>query len=192
MIIRGPIRLVPNTPHNMLTEKCWKWHWVSCCGFSCAKEYIFRVGKCIPSKGSLICDQEVGRNLWPHLQPFTNCTWLVYLQVKGVVPFGGDSNRNHNGAWFFIPVFVLQQSYRKFFECLHLGFIALLPEHQFLHAVVLHILRLLMGRNQPPSEFCVWFQVFHNVGDGGIPQQQPYNSHCINRMQTWCLRIFYL
>jgi len=143
--------------------------------FLCQRVQISCVGNCIPSKGSHICDQEVGQNLLPHLQPFTTCTWLVYLQVKGVVPFGGDSNRNNHGAWFFIPVFVLQQSFRKFFVYLHLGFIALLPERQFLHAVVLHILHLLMGRNQPPSEFCVWFQVFHNVGDSGIPQQQPYN-----------------
>jgi len=119
------------------------------------------------------------------------CGWYD-LQVKGVVLFGGDSNRNHHSAWFFIPVFELGQLFGKFFVCLRLGFIALLPECLFLHALLLHILHLLMGRNQSPSEFCVWIQVFHSVGDvGGIAQQQSYNLRCINCMQTWCLHILH-
>ena len=34
---------MPNFPPHLLTEDHWKWHCVSCCGFSCAKENRFHM-----------------------------------------------------------------------------------------------------------------------------------------------------
>jgi hypothetical protein len=43
---------------------------------------------------------------------------------------GGDTDINHHGAKFSVPVTVLYQLSWKFFVCLYLGFAALQPEHR--------------------------------------------------------------
>lgn len=37
------------------------------------------------------------------------------------------------------------------------------PEHNFFHAIVVHVLHSLVGRNQSPSKFCVHSQTFCSV-----------------------------
>jgi hypothetical protein len=66
-----------------------------------------------------------------------------------------------------------------------LGFTTLLPEHHHLHAVTVHVLHLLVGRNQSPSKFCVCSQKFCNVEFCkvdiilSIPLQTP-NKKCMS------------
>jgi hypothetical protein len=69
------------------------------------------------------------------------------LQVKAVVFFEADINRNHHDAEFYIPVSVLNQSTWKFCVYRCLGLVALLPVHQLLHTIVVHIFHLLMESN---------------------------------------------
>ena len=84
----------------------------------------------------------------------------------GVVLFTDDVDRNHDGAKFSTPVFVLHQSFWKFCVHLYLGFAALHPELHLPHAVAVHGLHSLVGRNQSPSEFFRQFHMFYDVGNG--------------------------
>lgn len=58
------------------------------------------------------------------------------LQVKGAVYFEDDTDRNNHGAKFLISVSVQHQASWKFCIHFYFGFVALLSEHQFLHALV--------------------------------------------------------
>ena len=99
------------------------------------------------------------------------------LQVKGIVPFGGDSSQ----CMILYTCVCVTPVIWKILCMPTLGLhcnatrTSISPCRGSSHSAFTH-------RKEPV--FCVWFQVFHNVGDGGIPQQQPYNLHCINHMQT--------
>jgi hypothetical protein len=45
----------------------------------------------------------------------------------------------------------------------YLGFGALLPAHHHLHAIIIHALHSLMGRNECPTEFSVYSEIFCDV-----------------------------
>lgn len=75
-------------------------------------------------------------------------------------------DRNHHGAKFSTPLFVLHQSFLKFCVHLYLGFAALHPDDHLPHAVAVHGLHSVVGRNQSPSEFCTRFHMFYDVGNG--------------------------
>lgn len=75
-------------------------------------------------------------------------------------------DRNHHDAKFSIPVFVLHQSFWKFCVNLYLGFAALHSDHRLPRAIAVHGLHSHMGRNQSPSEFCAWFQIYYVLGNG--------------------------
>jgi hypothetical protein len=74
---------------------------------------------------------------------------------------------------------------------LHFGFVALLPEHQFLHAVVSFYLRAWEETSLPRISLLRWQKLgdvaFWHAGNVRIvPQQQPYNSHSSNLIQNSC------
>jgi len=110
----------------------------------------------------------------------------VQLLAEGVHLFVGGMDWNHHGGEFCTPVCVLYQLFWKCCVSLYMGFIALHLEHYVLHAIVVHVLQLLVGTNQSASEFCAWCQMFYDVeycdvGNGtGIPKQQPHYFHCRN------------
>jgi hypothetical protein len=79
--------------------------------------------------------------------------------VEGVI-LGGDMVLNHHGAKFSILVSVLRQSSWKLCVYLYLGFAAPVPEHNFLHAIVIYVQHSLVGRNQSPAKVCVRSQMF--------------------------------
>lgn len=75
-------------------------------------------------------------------------SFITFVKKKG------NTDRSQHGAKLSITVSVLYQSSWKFCLYLYLGLAALLAEH-LLHAVTVHLLHSLMGRNQSPSKFCV-------------------------------------
>jgi len=113
------------------------------------------------------------------------------LPVKCVAFFEDDTHRNNLCAKFFIFLSVMHQSSWKF--CIHLnfGFVALQPEHQFLHAVVTFCLRAWEETSLPRISTLRWQKLgdveFWHAGNVRIiPQQQPYHSHSRNLIRNSC------
>jgi hypothetical protein len=129
---------MPNTPHHMLTEDCWKLRFVNWCEFSCAKECKYLVLViAYPVNGASFVTGMLGRICGHDCGPLQIVHGWYDLQLKGVVLFGGDSSRNHHSAWFFIPLLVLHESFRKFFVCLHLRS-SISPCHGCAHSALTH------------------------------------------------------
>ena len=141
-MIFGPIRLLPNTPSDMLIENhSWKWPCVCWCGFSCTKEckvlmlvipFWVNWASAVNRMLCRICGYGCRLHKIVH-------GWRDHL-VKGVVLVEGDIDRIHHGANISISMSVLHQSSCKFCVYWYLGFFTLLPERHLLHVVVVHIL----------------------------------------------------
>jgi hypothetical protein len=80
-------------------------------------------------------------------------SWCTAMDA---VHFRGDTDKNYHGAKFSIPVSVLHQSPWKFGVYFYLVFSELLQEHLHFHAIVIHVLHLVVERNPSPSQFSVY------------------------------------
>jgi hypothetical protein len=144
----------------MLTENwCWKWNSATACGFLCAQEceshvlvIITRV-KWASSVNRMSCRMCIRG--YGHSQ---NCTWLVWCKTCYIL----WRWCRWKPSWCkILHTCVCATQIVLEIRCiLVLGFTALLPEHHFLDATIVHLLYMLMGRNQSPSKFCVPFQTF--------------------------------
>lgn len=133
--------------------------------FVCPRVWIPYTGNTVPDKLSLINEQNVTEchRMCSHgCSHSENHTQLAWSPGKGCVLFGDDADRNNNSAKFSIPVSVTV----AILEILHIHVLGLhctairissSPVHH-------HVLRLLMGRNQSPSKFCVGSQMFLRCG----------------------------
>lgn len=134
------------------------------------------VGNIIPGKLSLTREQNILQNVcnrdFSHSQNLTQHDLLARV----VVLFGGGNPQ--------ITVFMLRQSHSR--TGLSVGFAVLTPGYES----QLHVLYSLVRRNQPPTKFCVYSQMFCDVEFcevgvvAGIPQEQPNHFHWRNRIRN--------
>jgi hypothetical protein len=184
LITCGPIKLLPNNPHHTLSGNlCWKWHSLP---KSVNSLYWYK----------LFCARKMKPHQWTEcgamVADIHETVQLAWSPGKGCVLFGHDADRNNHSTKFS----VLQQPSWKFCIHMNLGFAELLSEHHLLHTVI-HVLHLLMGRNQSPSKFCVHSKYFCNVEFYKMDiiasnPHQPHHFHCRNRIQKTFQNILHM
>jgi hypothetical protein len=137
------IRLLPNTPHHILTEHCsLKWNCVTWCRFSCIQECKFLLGNTTLGTLPSYVNRRSGRICrygYSHSQICNKLEWSPGILWRWY--------KQKPSGCRILHTCVCSKSSWKFYAYWYFGLVAVLPEHHLIHTTVVHILHLLMERN---------------------------------------------